>query len=49
MFQALICLSSGGTVYTGYTKKNGVISKVNKECISQLARAQRAPSAAAAV
>jgi hypothetical protein len=31
------------------TKKNGAISKVNKKFISQLTRAQRTPSAAAAV
>jgi hypothetical protein len=34
---------------TGNTQKNGVDSKVNKKFISQLARAQRTPSAAAAV
>jgi hypothetical protein len=32
-----------------YSQKNGAISKVNKKFISQLARAQRAPSAAAVV
>ena len=34
---------------TGYTQKNGVVSKVNKKFISHLTRAQRTPSAAAAV
>ena len=32
--------------YTGYTQKNGAVSKVNKKLISQLTRAQRTPSAA---
>jgi len=35
--------------YTGYTQKNGVVSKVNKKFISHLTRAQRTPSAAASV
>ena len=35
--------------YTGYTQKNGAVSKVNKEFISHLTRAQRTPSAAATV
>jgi len=35
--------------YTGYTQKNGAISKVNKKFISHLTRAQRTPSAAATV
>ena len=35
--------------YTGYTQKNGAVSKVNKKCISHLTRAQRTPSAAATV
>ena len=35
--------------YTGYTQKNGAVSKVNKKFISHLTRAQRTPSAAAAV
>ena len=35
--------------YTGYTQKNGAVSKVNKEFISHLTRAQRTPSAAAIV
>jgi len=32
--------------YTGYTQKNGAVSKVNKKSISHLTRAQRTPSAA---
>jgi hypothetical protein len=35
-------------VYTGYTQKNGAISKANKKFISHLTRAQRTRSAAAA-
>ena len=34
---------------TGYTQKNGAISKVNKKFISHLTRAQRTPPAAATV
>jgi len=34
---------------TGYTQKNGAVSKVNKEFISHFTRAQRTPSAAATV
>jgi len=34
---------------TGYTQKNGAISKVNKKFISHLTRAQRTPSSAATV
>jgi len=34
--------------YTGYTQKNGTVSKVNKKFISHLTRAQLTPSAAAA-
>ena len=34
---------------TGYTQKNGAVSKVNKNFISHLTRAQRTPSAAATV
>jgi hypothetical protein len=34
---------------TGYTQKNGAVSKVNKKFISHLTRAQRTPSAAASV
>ena len=37
------------TVYTGYTQRNGAVSKVNKEFISHFTRAQRTPSAAATV
>ena len=33
--------------YTGYTQKNGAVSKVNKKFISHLTLAQRTPSAAA--
>ena len=36
-------------LYTGYTQKNGAVSKVNKKFISHLTWAQRAPSAAATV
>jgi len=36
-------------VYTGYTQKNGAVSKVNNKFISHLTRAQRTPSAAATV
>ena len=36
-------------IYTGYTQKNGAVSKVNNKCISHLTRAQRTPSAAASV
>jgi len=36
-------------IYTGYTQKNGAVSKVNKKFISYFARAQRIPSAAATV
>jgi len=35
--------------YTGYTQKNGTVSKANKKFISHLTRAQRTPSAAATV
>ena len=35
--------------YTGYTQKNGTVSKVNKKFISHLTRAQRTPSTAATV
>jgi hypothetical protein len=41
------CLSTH--IYTGYTQKNGEVSKVNKKFISHLTRAQHTPSAAAAV
>ena len=36
-------------LYTGYTQKNGAVSKVNKKFISHLTRTQRTPSAAATV
>ena len=36
-------------VCTGYTQKNGAVSKVNKKFISHLIRVQRTPSAAANV
>ena len=35
--------------YTGYTQKNGAVSKVNKKFISLLTRAQPTPSAATTV
>jgi len=35
--------------YTGYSQKNGAVSKVNNKFISHLTRAQRTPSAAATV
>ena len=35
--------------HTGYTQKNGAVSKVNKKFISHLTRAKRTPSAAATV
>jgi hypothetical protein len=35
------------SMYTGYTQKNGAVSKVNKKSISQLTRAQHTGSAAA--
>jgi hypothetical protein len=34
---------------TGYTQRNGTVSKVSKKFISHLTRAQRTPSAAATV
>ena len=36
-------------IYTGYTQKNGAVSKVNKKFISHLTRAQPTPSAATTV
>ena len=45
---SLHVLCSDGT-NTGYTQKNGAVSKGNKEFISHLTRAQRTPSAAATV
>jgi len=41
--------TSDGDQYTGYTQKNGEVSKVNKKFISHLTRAQRTPSATATV
>jgi hypothetical protein len=35
--------------YTGYTQKNGAVSKVNKKFIYHLTQAQRTPSAVATV
>ena len=35
--------------YTGYTQKNGAVSKIKKKFISHLTRAQPTPSAAATV
>ena len=35
--------------YTGYTQKNGAVTKVNKKFISHLTQAQLTPSAAATV
>jgi hypothetical protein len=35
--------------YTGYTQKNGAVSKVNKKFISHLTRAKCTPSAAETV
>ena len=35
--------------YTGYTQKNGAVSKVNKKFISHLTLVQPTPSAAATV
>jgi hypothetical protein len=36
-------------IYTGFTQKNGAVSKVNKKFTSHLSRAQHTPSAAATV
>jgi hypothetical protein len=33
-------------IYTGYSQKNGAVSKVNKKSISQLTRVKRTPSTA---
>jgi len=35
--------------YTGYTQKNGAVSKADKKFISHLTQAQRTPSVAATV
>ena len=45
----LYVLSSFVYIFTGYTQKNGAVSKVNRKFISHLTRAQRIPSAAATV
>ena len=49
----LLCLAGKKlkkrAIYTGYTQKNGAVSKVNKKFISHLTRAQPTPSAAATV
>ena len=42
-------MPAGSLKCTGYTQKNGAVSKVNKKFISHLTRAQRTPSAAATV
>ena len=39
----------GPIPYTGYTQKNGAVSKVIEKFISHLTQAQRTPSAAATV
>ena len=36
-------------LHTGYTQKNGAVSKVNKKLTSHLTRAKRTPSAAETV
>ena len=36
-------------IYTGYTQKDGAVSKVNKKYISQFTRVQRTPSTAATI
>jgi hypothetical protein len=36
-------------LYTGYTQKNGAVSKLNKKFIAHLTWAQRIPSAEATV
>ena len=43
------CLWTKGICSTGYTEKNGAVSKVNKKFISHPTRAQRTPSAAATI
>jgi hypothetical protein len=37
------------SAYTGHTQKNGAVSKVNKQFMSHITRAQHTPSAAATV
>jgi len=44
-----ICVCVCVYAYTGYTQRNGAVSKVNKKFISYLTRAQRTPSVAATV
>jgi hypothetical protein len=41
--------SKSHVLYTGYTRKNGAVSKVNKKSISYLTQVRRTPSAAATV
>ena len=45
--ESLIIISL--VTYTGYTQKNGAVSKVDKKFASHLTLAQRTPSAAATV
>ena len=49
MLHVLVKVYPDDGQYTGYTQKNGAVSKVNKKFISHLTRAQRTPSAAATV
>jgi len=42
-------LHGGPYLYTGYTQKNGAVSKLNKKFISHLTRPQSTPSAVATV
>ena len=55
VYQTFLILQSFGDITyaarinTGYTQKNGAVSKVNKKFISQLTRAQRTPSTEATV
>ena len=44
-----VCVCVCVCAYTGYTQKNGAVSKVNKKFISHLTLAQSTPSAAATV
>ena len=46
---ACFCGALNKSHYTGYTQKNGAVSKVNRKFISHLTRARRTPSAAATV
>ena len=45
IFLRMCCLD----IYTGYTKKNGAVSKGNKKSVSHITRAQRTPSSVATV